>query len=95
MSGAQGTIIGTGICSKEEAQAIGKKFFQVYFDTQQDKSQQELNQDGVARILLDTYKTLDQPYQLGTGDIDSMFKVLDRNSDGRISSRDLEDLCVK
>ena len=46
-------------------------------------------------MLVDVYRTFNKQFNPNTQDIDSYFKVFDRNRDGRISINDVEDLCIR
>ena len=46
-------------------------------------------------MLVDVYRTFNKQFNPSSQDIDSFYKVFDRNRDGKITINDMEELCQR
>jgi len=75
----------------DNAKLIARRLFELY-----DKDKSSLIEGyEITPMLQDTYRYMNRAFNPSKLDIDSYFKVLDRNGDGRITLGDIESLCVR
>ncbi|KRX02884.1 hypothetical protein PPERSA_04087 [Pseudocohnilembus persalinus] len=80
-----------GLTDREGARAIAKKLFESY---KQD-SKDELKKNDISPMMVDAYKCMQKGFNPSKADVETYFQVLDRNSDGRVTLQDLEQLAIK
>lgn len=80
-----------GIADLTTAKSVAKRIFERY-DRDHDGLISNLE---VTPMLVDAYQQMNRRIQPTKQDVDSYFRVCDRNRDGRISYEDIENLCIK
>ena len=46
-------------------------------------------------MMIDAYKSMSKGFNPSKADVDTYFKILDRNGDGRVTLQDIEAIAVK
>ena len=81
----------SNISDLDNAKAIARRLFELY-----DKDKSSLIEGyEITPMLQDTYRYMNRAFNPSKLDVDSYFRVLDRNGDGRVTLGDLESLCVR
>ncbi|CAD8078073.1 unnamed protein product [Paramecium primaurelia] len=91
VSGQDQKPLNLGLTDVEGAKAVARRLFDTY---DRDRNGQIDNVE-VVPMIVDVYKSFNRIFSPARGDIDSFYKVLDRNQDGKITYQDLEDLCIR
>lgn len=65
----------------EGARAVAKRIFESY-DL---NSRGELTSGDIAPMMIDAYKSMNKGFNPSKADVDTYFKILDRNNDGRVT----------
>ena len=81
----------SNVSDLENARLIAKRLFEFY---DKDRSGQVENYE-ITPMLQDTYRHMNKAFNPSKNDIESYFKVLDRNGDGRITLADVENLVIR
>jgi Ca2+-binding EF-hand superfamily protein len=81
----------SGINEIEYAKAVARKMFENY---DRDRSN-TIDSHEITPMMQDVYRGMRDTYFPSKSDIDGYSKVLDRNSDGKVTLADLEALCIK
>ena len=81
----------SNVSDLENAKLIAKRLFEAY---DKDKSTQIENYE-ITPMLQDTYRYMNKAFNPSKNDIESYFKVLDRNGDGRVTLADVENLVIR
>lgn len=75
----------------ENAKLVAKRLFEMY-----DKDRNNLiDLYEVAPMMQDAYRTMNRSFQPSKLDVDSYARILDRNSDGKITLQDIEAICMR
>lgn len=75
----------------ENAKLVAKRIFDMY-----DKDRNNvLDLYEVAPMMQDAYRSMNRSFQPSKLDVDSYARILDRNSDGKITLADVEALCMR
>jgi hypothetical protein len=80
-----------GIADVSTAKAVAKRIFERY-DRDRDGFLSNLE---VTPMISDAYAQMNRRIQPTRQDVESFFRVCDRNKDGRVNYEDIESLCVK
>ena len=81
----------SNISDLDNAKLIARRLFELY-----DKDKSSLIEGyEITPMLQDTYRYMNRAFNPSKLDIDSYFRVLDRNGDGKVTLGDLESLCVR
>lgn len=70
-----------GLTDSEGARAIAKKLFESYSKS----NSSELKNEEVAPMMIDAYKSMQKGFNPSKADVDTYYRVLDRNCDGRVT----------
>lgn len=90
-SGMHSSITLAGLTDLEGAKIVARRLFEKY-DRDRDGN---INNGEVVPMIVDSYHSFNRNFTPSKGDIDTYFKILDRNKDGRVNLPDLETLCIK
>jgi hypothetical protein len=82
---------GGGLTDITGAKAIAKRIFEMY-DRDRDGNISNME---VVPMMVDAYQGMNRRFQPNKQDIDSFYKICDRNKDGRVNYEDVEALCIK
>mmetsp|Transcript_30311 Transcript_30311/g.34975 ORF Transcript_30311/g.34975 Transcript_30311/m.34975 type:complete len:116 (-) Transcript_30311:233-580(-) len=75
----------------ENAKLVAKRLFDMY-----DKDRNNLiDLTEIAPMMQDAYRSINRSYQPSKLDVDSYSRILDRNSDGKITLQDVEAICMR
>lgn len=75
----------------ENAKLVAKRIFDTY-----DKDRNNIiDLYEVAPMMQDAYRSMNRSFQPSKLDVDSYSRILDRNSDGKITLQDIEALCMR
>lgn len=80
-----------GITDYEGAKAIARKLFDIY-DTDRDGV---LNLGEIPTMMIDAYRAMNKGFTPTKADTDSYHHLCDRDGDGRVTLRDMEELAVR
>lgn len=80
-----------GLTDAAGAKAVAKRLMDLY-DRDRDGN---INNMEVVPMMVDAYQIMNRRFQPSKQDIDSFFRVCDKNKDGRINYEDLEAICLK
>lgn len=80
-----------GLCDEHTAREVAAKLLSTY-DRNRDKV---IEKTDSVPMLVDVYRTFNRQFNPNSQDIDSFYKVLDTDNDGKITQGDLERLCIK
>lgn len=80
-----------GITDVSTAKSVAKRIFERY-DRDRDGFLSNLE---VTPMISDAYLQMNRRIAPSKQDVDSFFRICDRNKDGRINYEDIESLCVK
>jgi Ca2+-binding EF-hand superfamily protein len=79
------------LMSVEGAKAVARRIMETY-DRDNNGNIDNLE---VVPMIVDAYKSFNRTFSPSRTDIDSYVKVLDKNGDGRVTIKDLEELCIR
>ena len=75
----------------ENAKLVAKRLFEMY-----DKDRNNMiDLYEIAPMMQDAYRSMNRSFQPSKLDVDSYSRILDRNSDGKITLQDIEALCMR
>ena len=80
-----------GITDYEGAKAIARKLFDIY-DTDRDGI---LHLNEIPTMMIDAYRAMNKGFTPSKADTESYHRLLDRDGDGKITLRDMEELAVR
>lgn len=84
-------LINSGLTDYDGAKNVARRIIDTY-----DRDRNGfIDSIEVVPMIVDAYKSFNRVFSPSRADIESYLKVLDRNGDGRIDLKDLEDLCNK
>jgi Ca2+-binding EF-hand superfamily protein len=81
----------SGLNEIEYAKAVARKMFENY-DTDRSNT---IDSHEITPMMQDVYRGMRDSYFPSKNDIEGYSKILDRNSDGKVTLADLEALCIK
>ena len=84
-------FVPTGFTDVEGARAVARRLFETY---DRDKNG-NIDSLEVVPMIVDVYRAFNRSFYPAKGDIESYYKVLDINKDGKVTFEDLEQLCIK
>ena len=85
------SYIGSALTNTEGAKALAKKIFEIY---DKDKSG-VIEAHEIGSMMVDAYKSINKSFTPSVYDKDTLIKVLDRDGDGKVTQRDVENLVIK
>ena len=84
-------LINSGLTDREGAKNVARRILDTY-----DRDRNGvIDSIEVVPMIVDAYKSFNRVFSPSRADIESYIKVLDRNGDGKVTLKDLEDLCSK
>lgn len=88
---ASTVLINSGLTDYDGAKNVARRIIDTY-----DRDRNGfIDSIEVVPMIVDAYKSFNRVFSPSRADIDSYLKVLDKNGDGRIDLKDLEDICNK
>ena len=88
---SESRIESNGLTDLEGAKSVARNLFDTY---DRDRSS-DIDKVEVVPMISDLYKAFNRQYNPSRQDIDTYFKVVDDNSDGKINYQDIENMCIK
>lgn len=80
-----------GITDVEGAKAVARKIFEAY-----DKDRNgSIDKYEVSPMMVDAYKSINKGFNPSAADVETYIRVLDKDSDGRVTYADIEALAMK
>jgi len=79
----------SGVTDREGARGVAKRILDTY-----DRDRNGvIDNEEVVPMIIDAYKSFNRVFSPSSADIESYLKILSKNGDGKVTVRDLEDIC--